>query len=252
MKFRIPTNTLKALLVHLSLALMLFCLLSFTLFYKVLPWVTNKDNIVTVPDLQQMSIDEAMRFVSNRDLKIEVTDSLYNAALPALTVLEQFPRPDTFVKINRKISVKLNARNPPKVPYLDLLGSSFEFAQKQLKSLDLKIGTIQYRTDIAHNAILESRINGRKLSAGDPVTKGSRIDLVIGTLPDRFVIPSLKDIPFDEAEAYIHGMKLKIKKINYFNMGAGENNTVQKQLPAPGDTVKHNDEVELWILKRDN
>ena len=39
---------------------------------------------------------------------------------------------------------------------------------------------LSYRPDIAHNMILESRANGKKLSVGQRVTKGSKIDLVIG------------------------------------------------------------------------
>lgn len=59
--------------------------------------------------------------------------------------------------------------------------STFDFAQTQLKNLDLRIGSASYRPDIAHNVILESRANGQKLSVGQRVTKGSKIDLVVGT-----------------------------------------------------------------------
>jgi eukaryotic-like serine/threonine-protein kinase len=251
MKFKIETNTLKGLLIHASIAIGLFCLLLFTVFYKVLPFVTNKDELVTVPNLYGMSVEEALEFIKDRDLQIDVIDSSYNAELPPLTVLEQFPKPDAKVKINRKLSVKLNAKTPPMVNYPDLTGSTFDFAQKQLKSLDLKIGTIRYRPDIAHNAILESKINGRKIKSGEQVAKGARIDLVIGNLTDKFPLPNLKDMAFDEAEAYILGMNLKVKEIHYSNEEVGEINTVHKQLPSPGDTVRIGDHVELWIIKKD-
>jgi beta-lactam-binding protein with PASTA domain len=251
MKFRIETNTFKGLLIHVSLVLGLFCILSFTVFYKVLPSLTNKDEIVTVPDLKGMSVDEAVQFIKDKDLEIEVTDSSYNAELAPLTVLDQFPKANSKVKINRKINLKLNARTPPTVHYPDLAGSTFDFAQKQLKNLDLKIGTIQYRVDIAHNAILESRVNGRTVKAGDKISKGSRVDLVIGNLKEKFSLPNLKDMPLDEAEAYILGMTLKVKEIHYVADGQGEINTIQKQLPIAGDTVRLGDEIELWVLKRD-
>lgn len=179
------TNTLKGLLIHLSIVFGLFCILSFTVFYKVLPSMTNKDEIVTVPDLKGMSFDEVMEFIRDKDLRIEVADSSYSPESDPLTVLEQFPQPHAKVKPYRKISLTLNARIPPTITFPDLSGSTFEFAQKQLKNLDLRIGNVSYRPDIAHNVILESRVNGQELSVGQRVNKGSKIDLVVGTDTER-------------------------------------------------------------------
>lgn len=185
MRFRIETNTLKGLLIHLSVVFGLFCILSFTVFYKVLPSMTNKDETVTVPDFKGMSFNEAMKSVRDKDLRIEVADSSYTPESDALTVLKQFPRPHAKVKPHRKISLTLNARIPPTVTFPDLSGSTFDFAQTQLKNLDLRIGNVSYRPDIAHNVILESRVNGQELSVGQRVNKGSKIDLVVGTDTER-------------------------------------------------------------------
>jgi beta-lactam-binding protein with PASTA domain len=68
---------------------------------------------------------------------------------------------------------------------------------------------------------------------------------------DRFPLPNLKDMLFDEAEAYILGMDLKIRQIHYLKEEGGTINTVQKQAPVAGDTVRPGDKVELWIIKRD-
>lgn len=181
MKFKIKTDTLKGLLIHLSIVLGLFCILSFTVFYKVLPFLTNKDEAVTVPDLKGMSLDEAMEFIRDKDLRIEVGDSSYSPESDPLTVLEQFPQAHAKVKPYRKITLKLNARIPPTISFPDLSGSTFDFAQTQLKNLDLRIGSVSYRPDIAHNVILESSVNGQKLNVGQRVLKGSKIDLVVGT-----------------------------------------------------------------------
>jgi eukaryotic-like serine/threonine-protein kinase len=155
MKFKIEANTLKGVLIHTAIALVLFSVLSFTVFYKVLPLLTNKDKVVTVPDLKGMSIDQARQLVGDRQLAVEVTDSSYDVGFAPLTVLEQFPKPNAKVKVSRKIHLTLNARIAPIVSYPDLAGSTFDLAQKQLRDLGLKIGRIEYRADIAQNAILE-------------------------------------------------------------------------------------------------
>lgn len=250
MKLNIATNTLKGLLIHLGMASAVLMLLSFTFFYQVLPHLTNKNRVVSVPDVSGMTLDKASKFLGDRDLNYEVTDSSYHSTLPPLTVLKQYPKASSKVKINRKISLTLNARTPPAVSFPDLTGSTFDFAQQQLKSLGLQIGTIQYRPDIAHNAILEARTNGKLLTAGQRVRKGSWIDLVIGNHNDQFPLPDFTGMPFDEAEAYLLGMNLKLKQTHFIEDESKEANTILKQLPLPDSTVRFGDDVELWVVKR--
>lgn len=248
MILKIKANTLKGLLTHAAIALGLLFLLAFLIFEIVLPVLTNKGETVTVPDLKGMSIDEVTKFTADKQLEIEVSDSSYDSRLPPQTVLEQYPEPNAKVKVDRKITLTLNAKIPPTVPYPDLTGSTFEFAQKQLESVGLRIGTIQYRPDIAHNAILESSFGGKKVGPGDNVPKGSAIDLIIGKPTDRFAMPDIKGMQADEAQTYVLGMNLKIKAIHYVTDGAGDIDTIQKQLPLPGDTLRPGDKVELWVI----
>ena len=155
---------LKGVIVQLGAVVALLTLLFFAFFYGVLPFATNKDSIVDVPDLNGMTLEEAIRLLKTNDLKYEVTDSAYNSAKKPLTVLHQFPAAFANVKINRKINLRLNAKIPPSVSYPDLTSSSYDFALEQLGSLELKIGTIEYRPDIADNAILESQIDHEVLA----------------------------------------------------------------------------------------
>ncbi len=151
------------------------------------------------------------------------------------------------MKIDRKINLTLNAKIPSNVPYPDVTGSTFEFAQKQLKSLGFTVGSIQYRPDIAHNAVLESRVGGHSSKPGDKVPKGSSIELVIGKHTDRFPMPDIKRMQADEAETYLLGMNLTIKAVHLITDETGKINTIQGHLPEAGDTVRAGGEVELWI-----
>jgi beta-lactam-binding protein with PASTA domain len=180
LKFKIHANTLKGLLIHLSIVASLFLLLSFSFFYKVLPSLTNNNKVLTVPDVRKMDLVSASQFLEERNLSYEISDSSFNSELPALTVLEQFPRPLALVKIYRKIHLTVNSRNPPSVMFPDLTGATFEFAQRELKNHDLKIGSISYRPDVALNAIIESKIKGNLVKAGQKISKGSSVDLTMG------------------------------------------------------------------------
>ncbi|MBT1701912.1 PASTA domain-containing protein [Chryseosolibacter indicus] len=68
------------------------------------------------------------------------------------------------------------------VPYPDLTGSTLDLAKRQLVALDLKINTIQYRPYVAHDAILESWVNGERIEVRQSISKGSGVDLIVGKL----------------------------------------------------------------------
>jgi len=235
---------LRKFLLHITLAIGLLCLLSFTFFYKILPSITNKDMVVSVPDVSGMTLKQAEKFLKARDLQIDVIDSSFDATHPPLTVLYQYPKPGSKVKIYRTIDLKLNARNPPEISFPDLTGTTLDFAQRQLKSCDLTLGGIRYKQDIAHNAILEARVNGQLINTGDRIKKGSAIDLVIGTRKVRFALPDFVGQPVDIAQTAIIGMDL-IPELRSSELKTSDY-VVIKQSPLPNDTVTIGDHITIW------
>ncbi|HOX81848.1 MAG TPA: PASTA domain-containing protein [Chryseolinea sp.] len=248
MKLKFESNTLKGLLINVSLVIGLLILLSFTFFYKVLPNVTNKDKVVTVPDLNGMSFEEAKKFLETRELNYEVTDSAFDSEMKPLTVLEQFPKPLSKVKIQRKINLTLNARNAPLVNIPDFTGSTLDFAQRQLATLDIKVAGIKYRPDIAPGSILEIVSNGKKVQVGQRLPKGSKVDLIVGSFTDKpFPLPDFIGMDYDDVEVLVFGMNLKIGETHIViddKIGQG---IIQKQYPLSGDSVKTFDKIDLWV-----
>jgi beta-lactam-binding protein with PASTA domain len=250
MKFKIDTNTLGGLLFNVCLILVLLCILSFVMFYQVLPAITNKGKVVTVPNLKGKSIDEAMQLVAVKDLSIEVTDSSYDGNVDPLTVLEQFPEPNAQVKIKRKINLKLNAKIPPSITFPNLVGSTLGFAQNQLKSLDLKTGSINFRPDMADNTILEVSVDEKKISPGQRIPKGSTIDLLVGIAKEPFALIDFENMSIENAEGHIFNMGLNLKQIHYVE-SEKEDGVVDKQFPNAGDSVRRGAQVELWVVRKE-
>jgi len=231
-------------LLHLTLAIGLLCLVSFTFFYKVLPAITNKDKVVSVPDVSGMTIMQAEKFLRARDLRIDAVDSSFDEAFPPLAVLYQYPKPGSKVKIYRAIALKLNARNPPEISFPDLTGATLTFAQGQLERCGLKRGSVRYKQDVAHNAILEARTNGKVIDAGSRIKKGSTIDLVVGTRMIRFPLPNFIGQPVDIAQTAIIGMDLT-PELQSAESTASDY-VVIKQSPLPNDTVTVGDRITIW------
>jgi beta-lactam-binding protein with PASTA domain len=185
MSFKIGSNSVRGLVLNIGLVLVLLGLMSFVFFYKVMPYVTNQNKVVTVPDLRGMTNKEAVRFLAARQLQYEFGDSLFRADVDPLLVLDQYPKANSKVKIYRKIKLNLNAATPPLVVYPDLSGFTYQFARQQLESLGLSIGNIYYKADIAVNAVLESQLAGKTLLPGQQISKGTVVDLIIGMPGDK-------------------------------------------------------------------
>ncbi|WKZ59824.1 MAG: PASTA domain-containing protein [Cyclobacteriaceae bacterium] len=239
--------SLKKLLFTIIFVSGILGLLSFTFFYRILPSLTNKDQLVTVPDVKGMSLEEAKNFLKSKDLDFNISDSAYALDLKPLTVLKQYPSPNEKVKINRKINLVLNSQNPPVVSLPALKGMSLDFALQQIKSLDLKINTIEYKPDIAHNTVIEVKVNDSVVAAGEKIKKGTFIDLIIGMQTDKFPIPDFTGMELEDAEILIFGLNLETSKIHPVQDDNKLLNSIQRQLPLPGDTVRHGDQIELWV-----
>ncbi len=239
--------TLKKLLTSIILVAGSIGLLSFGFFYELLPTLTNKNKIITVPDTRGMSFREATELLKSKGLDFIISDTAYNLKLDPLTVLEQYPQSGSTVKIERKVNLVLNALNPPTVSFPDLNGTTFDFAQRQLKTFDLLLGTIQYKPDIAHNAVLESKINGATIHSGQRISKGATIDFVVGSPYENFPMPDFQKMELDEVETLATGLNLKIIGLHNVSDDKKKENIIQRQLPQAGDTVSHGDKIELWV-----
>ncbi len=93
---------------HLLIAVFLFALTLVVIFYIYLPIKTKKDNSITVPMVIGKEFADLDEYITERELRYVVTqDSGYNADLPPLAVISQFPKPNSKVKEGRKIYLTL-------------------------------------------------------------------------------------------------------------------------------------------------
>ncbi|HPI80591.1 MAG TPA: PASTA domain-containing protein, partial [Cyclobacteriaceae bacterium] len=136
MRFKLPfqPNTLGSLMANLVIAAAALSFLSIFYFYIYLPNSTNHGETITVPDLEGMDLGKIDEFLSGHDLRYEVSDSSYSDEFPPLTVLQQFPKPGSKVKENRKVYITINRVTPPTVPMPDLVDRSRINAEVVLKS----------------------------------------------------------------------------------------------------------------------
>ncbi|MEY5046857.1 MAG: hypothetical protein RLZZ175_216 [Bacteroidota bacterium] len=236
---------------HIGLALGLSFVIIFGFFYVYLPWTTNHGDSVTVPDLTGMSAPELEEFLETKALKYELNDSTYDANIKPLTVISQYPKAGSKVKEGRKIYVTIRSVKPPQVKMPRLVDASLLNAQMVIQSYGLLMGKIEYVPHYAENAVLKQMVNGKEIKPGTSISKGTRVDLVIGNGSGDVAldVPNLINMPIDEAKISLSGMGIEIGSIVYDEKSSEPKGAIIKQKPmtAPGVQIKQGESIDLWV-----
>ncbi len=215
---------------------------------------TRHNKYIEVPDLEEQTLDEARQLLRRSDLRIEVNDSLYVAALEPGTVLEQQPAAGTEVKPGRRIYVTVNASQQRIVDVPYVAGYSLRQAWNILATAGFRIERLEYVSDIATNNVLEQRVGSRRVTPEQPVKArmGSGVVLVLGCAADapRVTVPRVVGLSLREAESRLWDAGLNVGSIE---RGAGIDQRsirqarVWRQTPDQGGMVALGTKVSLAL-----
>jgi beta-lactam-binding protein with PASTA domain len=247
---KISTQSRTDLLIHIGIVVSLVLVLFLGFFFVYLPFTTNHGEAITVPDLKKKSVEGLEDFLESRDLRYEVSDCTFVANVPALTIISQYPQPGEKVKEGRKIYVTVVSRTAPLIKMPKLTDMTHRSAQMLLKSVGLEEGNISYVPDMAQNAVLRQMYNGKEIFPGQPIAKGSKIDLELGEGlgTAQFEAPSVLDMPLDEAKIAIIGAGLKVGQQMVVPAEEGQaSGIVVRQNPDAGNSVRIGDVIDLWV-----
>lgn len=147
---------------------------------KILDIYTLHGRTIIVPALEGYHPEDAGLLLTEKNLRYVINDSVFDNTRERGTIALQDPAPGTEVKRNRTIYLTTVAVLPEMVPMPDLTDLSRRQAVSLLETHGLRVGRIEYRPDIARNAVLEQKFNDGVIEAGAPVAKGTSIDLVLG------------------------------------------------------------------------
>ena len=123
----------------------------------------------------------------------------------------------------------------------DLKDVSLKQASLILESYGLKVGNLSYKPDLAKDVVLETRNEGKMITAGASLKKGSKIDLVLGDGlgQSQVEVPNLIGLTLREAKFVLDGSSLNLgamvldASVKKDTLDA----VVYKQMPDPNDPV---------------
>ncbi len=207
---------------------------------KLLDLYTMHGQSITVPVLEGLMLDDVERILSENDLRYVINDSIFDSDRVKGSIAWQDPAPGTEVKKNRTIYLTMVAVLPEMTPMPNLIDLSRRQAIALLETHGLEVGRLEYRPDIARNAVLEQKFNEGAIEPGTAVEKGTAIDLVLGEgLGDHIVtVPMVIGMPRDEAIRTLNLSSLNVGDEVYMDE-ADVNIRVYMQKPDPLDQPRY-------------
>lgn len=216
---------------------------------------TDHGESVEIPDLKGISMSEVESIIEREELKFVIRDSVFSAdALPG-TVIDQYPKAGMKVKENRTVYITLCATSQELIPMPQLTDISYRQAVNLIESSGFVAGNIEYKPSEFPNLVLEQKINGKLISVGKMVPKGSVIDLVLGTDSngETSEVPTLFGRTLAEAQLLLGESFLNLGTVSYDESFTSEEQKTKgmiwKQSPDPAEVfeVAKGTSVDLWL-----
>ena len=161
-----------------------------------LAWYTHHGEGIEVPKIEGMSYADARLMIDEMGLNIIVSDSGYNKALPANSILLQTPGEGQKVKKGHIIYVTVNSPSSPSFALPDLVdNSSFREAEARLTAMGFRLNPPQL-VDGEKDWVYGILCRGRRVSNGDRVSIENPLTLMVG----KGTIEDLDDIDMVGAE----------------------------------------------------
>ena len=179
----------------------------------IMPLYVKSGREVEMPDVLELSVQDARNKLTEQGFRVMVSDSLYDSKHPGGTIIEQNPYPYALVKKGRRVYLTVSIGERP-VIMPNLFGVSPREAELILESRDLKLNGKGYVfSDIYH----EGTVMGQSFPQGQPIKAGSRIDITIslGKMNQERVVPNVQGKSLYEAREILRALGLKIGQIEY-------------------------------------
>ncbi len=154
--------------------------LIFFITIKGLDSYTNHGEYIEVPDFKGKKITELTNFVKDKELAIQIIDSIYDPKQTPGIVVRQDPEVNSKVKHNRTIYLYVTGMVAPQIIMPKLVDLSERQAKFVLNSYGLKLGKVDEKSADCNGCIIAQSYNGKNIQPGTPIKKGSTIGLVIG------------------------------------------------------------------------
>ena len=197
--------------------IIIFAVICFTLVVLfdslLMPFYVRMNSGKYLVNVINKNLSYAEKILTNEGYRSFVSDTLFSGSYESGTVVDQYPKPNTKVKVGRTVRLKI-AQPEKMVPIPDLIGRSLRSAELSLNQMGLGIDTVyeEYNSDVPSGNVTWQYPKG-----GDLLSRGNGLHLTIslGVPPNFFQVPNLFGLSKKKAVADLERAGFTIGKIFY-------------------------------------
>lgn len=208
---------------------------------------------IPVPDLDGLALSEAAESLAEMGLSFEVIDSSeFNPEQARGSVIGQYPLAGSLVKKGRDIRLTLNPLMPRKIALPPLIEKTKRRAIYDLESKGFAIGDLEYVPYLGQDVVVDVKVDGFSVNAGQEFAKGTTVNLVLGSgLGDRRIrVPYLRWLNREEVELKLRELSLNLGSVLYDeNITDTATALVYDQYPPPSldEQIQLGQEIDVWL-----
>lgn len=214
---------------------------------------THHGEAEVVPDLRGSTVEEAQVILASKGLRVQVIDSVYVRGKKLGTIIEQNPSPNSNIKTNRPIYVKINSRFVRQVTLPELSDVSYRQADAMLQSIGLSVGSVEYAPSEYKDLVIQVKFHGRAVLPGTRIPEGSAVVLVVGSGEGNAEaqVPAIKGMSLEEATQAITAAAFTVGAVEYDTTPSGDEAEyiIYRQRPAAGSSIPTGSKINLYLSK---
>jgi serine/threonine-protein kinase len=223
-----------------------FLVLAFN--FVVLPRVIHRNAVIQMPDLRNLTVEEAAERVAGLQLRVEQDREKTHPTVPAGRILEQVPEPQAPIRRGRVVRV-VTSGGPPAGELPDLTGLTPRQAEATLQREAFRLGRVVRlrRPDVSAPTVAFQRP-----TAGRRLRKGATVDLVVAepVPPPLLRMPDLRGVPVFQARRVVAEAGCVLAPVSHERTSEHPPNIVLSQTPPPGQRIERGARIELVATTR--
>ena len=239
-------NKLIKTLIKYSLIIITFIIAGLTSGLMVMNIVIKSGN-VTIPDLTNKPLDQALITLGQNNLYPIVEGTRYDNNIPIYHIISQKPKPGKTIKKGRTVKI-LISKGPRILLIPNLLGQSLREIELSLTEKQLRIGDI---LKVHSNIYPEGSCIAQEPKSDEKGSPGDSVNILIslGKKENNFLMPNLISVKEEKALKILNKLNVNIVEPKKISAPTQPPDTVFDQDPKPGYPLTYSQVVKLTINK---
>lgn len=238
------------------IAIILSCILVFALAMggTYLALTMGRAKQVQIPDLSNLTVEQAEAKVKELKLKVEVIEEKYHLDIPEGQIIEQDPKYQSNYKINEGTTIKVIVSKGQEIVKMPkVVGEKRDDAIKLLRDVGLEYEIKEVNSDEVPKdyVIKQETEEGKAIEKDDEIPAGTKVIIHVSIGIEQVAVPDLSGKTESEAKTAISNAKLKWKSTEKTSDSSKPNGVVVNQTISSGSMVDKNTEITITVNEFD-